>query len=284
MKKIISVLLIALMLVPFAAMSSFAASDAYKATWSFKASVLDAAAKENDDKANFTKGGNTVYTSSNANIQVKPGQVVWVTIHLKTGSSYYADVLSSNIYYSNSIFRSASNYNSVIWNGKGKYTGVCETGANVYATMIDSYKAKGYPASWSDSKKKANEFYFVSSYRDLSVSTAPIANIDEDVVSFPIYVKSDAKAGATGEIFISQDDLRTAKNKTGKFYLSYFENGDYSKTIQYSDKISHDTSKAKLTFTVVSDGSQPSQGGTSFFAKVIDFFKMIIDFIVGLFK
>lgn len=285
MKKILAVLLIVTMLIPFASIGSFAASDAYKATWTLKTSVYNAASSEEADAENFEKGGNTVYDSTKtANVEVKAGQVVWVTIHLKTGSSYYAGDMQNKIYYSNSIFKSA-NENNFFFNDAGKYNKVCNTrmGA-VYTELTKEAKKNGYPSSWSNSKKKANEFYSLIMIPKPG-KTAP-ANVDEDLVSFPIYVKSDAKTGSTGEIFISQDDLRTSKNKTGMFFLSYYEKGDTTKaSVAISDQINHDTSKAKITYTVVAGGSQPQQGGgLSFWQKLVNFFVSIWNFIVGLFK
>ena len=282
MKKILAVLLIVTMLIPFASIGSFAASDAYKATWTLKTSVCNAASSESADAENFEKGGNTVYDSTKTtNVEVKPGQVVWVTIHLKTGSSYYAGDLQGSIYYSNSIFKSA-NYNNFIFNDSGKYNKVCNTRMGAaYSEITAEGKRTGYPSGWSDSKKKANEFYSMIMVPKPG-KTAP-ANVDEDLVSFPIYVKADAKTGSTGEIFISQDDLRSPTNKTGMFFLSYYEKGDTTKaSIAISDKINHDTSKAKITYTVVG-GSQ--QGGElSFWQKLVNFFVSIWNFIVGLFK
>ncbi|MCQ2471266.1 MAG: hypothetical protein MJ147_04430 [Clostridia bacterium] len=288
MKKFLAVLLVVAMLVPFASMGAFAASDSTKATWTLKASVYNAAASEADDKANFTKGGSTVYNSaSTSNIEVKPGQVVWVTIHLKTGSAYYAGEFSANVYYSNNIFASAKKSNYV-WNTKGKYTGICsmQTGAP-FSMITEKNKKAGYPASWSDSQKNSHEFYTAIMIPDVANYKKTVASVDEDIVSYPIYVKSDAKNGATGEIIIPQESLATSTNKTGKFYLNNFVNGDLTKdSVQYSKGVTHDLSKAKITFTVVGGSSDPtpSQGGVSFFQAIINFFKAIAEFFKGLFS
>lgn len=288
MKKILSVLLIVTMLIPFASFGSFAASDAYKATWTLKASVYDAASSEANDKTNFTKGGATVYDSKNtSNVTVKPGQVVWITVHLKTGSSYYAGELSNLVFYTNNIFKSSAKANYV-WNTKGKYTGICTRNGTSYANAVDSFKKNAYPSSWSAAKKSENEFYTIFMYPDVATYSKTVANVDEDLVSFPIYVKSDAKAGSTGEIYITQDILATTSNKTGKFYLNYFENGDLSKnSVTYSKNVTHDTSKAKITFTVAGGSSdpQPAQSGiAAFFAAIANFFKSIVNFFKGLFS
>lgn len=309
MKKILAVLLVVSMLIPVAAINSFAASDAYKATWTLKTSVYNAGASESADKTNFTKGGSTVYNSaSTSNVNVKPGQVVWVTVHLKTGSSYYAGEMENVVFYSNNIFTSSKSSNFV-WNTKGKYTSICEKQANVFSKMSSSYKSKHYPDSWSTSKKNSTEFYYFTMYPN---GAKTVANVDEDLVSFPIYVKSNAAVGSKGEIYICQDDLCTESNTGGFFYLNYYPNGDLSKSpVEYSKNVTHNTSKAKITYTVVSGGSNPSTpstpstpsnpstpstpadpstGGTfdisAIFTAIVNFFKMIINFfssIISLF-
>ncbi len=288
MKKILSVFLAVLVLMSSFAMNSFAAT--HKATWTLKASVYNAASSESADKTNFTKGGSTVYNSaSTSNITVKPGQVVWITVHLKTDSSYYAGEMESLVFYSNSIFSSASNVNFV-WNTSGKYSKLCETAGNVFSKMTSNYKSKHYPDSWNTAKRNENEFYYILMYPK---GTSTVASVDEDLVSFPIYVKSNAAAGSTGSIYISQDDLCTESNKGGYFYLNYYENGDLTKNpVEYSKNVTHDTSKAKITFTVAG-GTTPTPGGntdpavpaadgtfdfTAVFTAIINFFKMVINF------
>ena len=116
MKKLISVLLLAVLLLQATAVGSFAASDAYKATWTLKASVMDAAAKQADDKAAYQNAtGLTVYDSTKSpTVSVYPGQVVWVTMHLKTGASYYVGAMQGLIYYSSGIFESTKQSHKIV--------------------------------------------------------------------------------------------------------------------------------------------------------------------------
>ncbi len=268
MKKFISVIILASILFSAFSFNSFAASDDYKATWNLKASVLDAGADEKTDKANYLKGGSTVYDSKSAkDINVCPGQVVWVTIHVKAGSLYYASNLQDYLYYSKSVFCSAKSDN-FIWNTKGKFTASC--GDYLYGTVYNNPKnPKGFPSSWSDSKKNSYEYYNLIMLRDDLNVTAKISNIDEDLVTFPIYVKKDAKPGTKGEILI--DDMCSDKNPNGKSYLAYYKNGNM-KEEKKCEGTTQDISKAKLTFTVVNNGEQPSQETS--------IFKLILDFIV----
>lgn len=286
MKKLLSILLVVAMIIPFATIGSYAASDSTKATWTLKASVYNAAASESDDIANFKKGGSTVYNSVNtSNIDVKPGQVVWVTIHLKTGSAYYAGEFSANVYYSNSIFTSTKKIGHV-WNTNGKFTSICDPRMGApYSLITEKNRKAGYPASWTDSQKNSHEFYTAIMCPNIASYSKTVANVDEDIVSYPIYVKADAKTGTTGEIIIPQESLATSTNKTGKLYLNNFVNGDLSKdSVQFSKGVTHDLSKAKFTVTVVGgSSSEPAQGGVSFFQSIINLFKAIANFFKGLF-
>lgn len=232
-----------------------AASDAYKATWTLKASVMNpASTKEADKDAYKNTSGKIVYDSKNAPVvSVYPGQVVWVTLRLKTGSSYYPASLQAQIYYTNGIFESTNlaSGKSYIWNRTDKFSKICYQNGAPFAKMTESYKATTYPDSWSDSKKASTEFYSVVMYPDPSVTNQSVANIDEDLVTVPIYVKSNAKAGSTGSVFITDDDMKSKSNPSGNFILSYYENGDMTTSmVSYSDKISFDTSKGEIKFKV----------------------------------
>ena len=255
MKKLLSVLLLVTVLISTFSLGVSAASDAYKATWTLKASVLNPASSKEADRDAYKNASNkTVYDSKNTpTVSVYPGQVVWVTLHLKTGSSYYPASLQAQIYYTNSIFESTTlaGGKSYIWNKTDKFSKICYQNGTPYAKMTDSYKKTGYPDTWSDEKKASNEFYTVVMYPDPGVTNQSVSNIDEDLVTVPIYVKSNAKVGATGSVFITDDDMKSKKNPSGIFILSYFENGDMTTPIiSYSDKISFDTSKSEIKFVV----------------------------------
>ena len=109
MKKIVSVLLVISMLLSLAGVHVYAASADKTATFTLKASVSNASAsgQAQDRKDYLNAAGKTVYKSTDGKtINVYPGQVVWVTLHLKTGSKYYAGDLQAYVYYSTNIFKS----------------------------------------------------------------------------------------------------------------------------------------------------------------------------------
>lgn len=260
MKKITAIFLLVLMLLSTLSIASFAASDAYKATWSLKASVLNASSSSQAaDKNNYLNAPNkTVYTSDDSVIPVYPGQVVWVTMHLKTGSSYYAGSLSAHFFYDNNIFTSTNQSgNCYIWDKSGNYSSICKGYGAPFSKMVDSFKKKNYPDSWSQSKKDSIEFYSVIMYPNVSITTEAVAKVNSDLVTVPVYVKQNAKIGSTGTIFMTKDDMRTPENQTGYFFLGLYKNKDLlgsEKT--YDSKISFDVSAAKLNFVVCSKNAK----------------------------
>ena len=65
MKKVISIILLAVMVMSISCTGAFAASDAYKATWTVKASVMNAASTQQADKTNYINAKNkTVYSGA----------------------------------------------------------------------------------------------------------------------------------------------------------------------------------------------------------------------------
>lgn len=260
MKKIIAIVMLAIMLLSTLSVGAFAFSDAYKATWSLKASVFNASANNQaaDKNVYINAKNKTVYTSDDAAICVYPGQVVWVTMHLATGSSYYAGSLSAHIFYDNNIFASTNQSgNCYIWDKNGNYSGICKGYGAPFSKMVDDFKTKNYPSSWSQSKIKSTEFYSVIMYPDVTVSTETVSKVNSDLVTVPIYVKSNAKVGSTGTIFMTKDDQRTKDNQGGYFFLGLYGSSDIlGKEVTYSDKISFDVSAAKLNFVVCSKSAK----------------------------
>lgn len=253
MKKLIAVVLLAVMLISPFSVGAYAAFGAYSVQWSLKASVMDASANQNTDKDNYSKATNlTVYDSLKkpSAVCVYPGQVVWVTMHIKTGSSFYAGSLQAQIYYTNNIFQSVAKQDSFIWRNSGAYMKNAYYQGTPYAQIHESYR-NNFPENWNQSKRDAHEFYQFIAFPDVKKSTNTVANVNEDIVTVPVYVKKDAKIGSTGSIFITKDDQLTPSNTTGRFFLSYYEKSNLdSKQVKYSNKIDFDTSAAELKFIV----------------------------------
>ncbi len=260
MKKIISVLLVISMLLSLAGMNVYAASADKTATFTFKASVSNASAngQAQDKKDYINSAGKTVYKSTDGKtINVYPGQVVWVTLHLKTGSKYYAGDLQTYVYYSTNIFKSTDQGSGCyIWDAEGKYSGICAHAGAPFSKMTAAAIKDTYPASWSDAQRKAYGFYSVVMYPNPNVTTTVKSSVDDDLVTFPIYVRSDAKAGDKGTIYLPSETVKSESNPYGKFMLSNYANGNILSTnTPYSKDYGFDLSKAKLNFVVVNKTS-----------------------------
>lgn len=255
MKKIISALLVISMLLSLAGVHVFAASADKTATFTFKASVFNASASgQAQDKKDYLNASyKTEYNSTDGKtITVYPGQVVWVTLHLKTGSKYYAGDLQAYVYYSTNVFKSTDQGSGCyIWDTEGKYSGICSHTGAPFSKMTANAIKETYPASWSESQRNAYGFYSVVMYPNPNVTTTVKASVNDDLVTFPIYVRSDAKAGDKGTIYIPSETIKSESNKNAKFMLSNYANGNTLGTnTSYSKDYAIDVSKAKLSFVV----------------------------------
>ncbi len=255
MKKLVSILLIITMIFTLGAVSASAASANKTATWTLKASVANAASSQATDKTNYINATNkTVYDSVNdPTICVYPGQVVWVTVHLKTGSKYYAGDLQAYLYYTNNIFKSTNQSSGCyVWNTSGKYAGICSRTGAPFSKMNSTAVNATYPASWSNAQKSAHELYSIVMYPNPSVTTTVSASIDEDLVTVPIYVKSNAAIGSTGIVYFPQESVCSTANPNEKFMLSnYADKGNtLASNVAYSNDMAFDLTHAKLNFLV----------------------------------
>lgn len=259
MKKIISVFLVISLLFSLAAVNAYAASADKTAAFTLKASVHNASDDQAQDKKNYLNSTNTtVYNSKDGKtINVYPGQVVWVTVHLKTGSKYYAGDLQAYVFYSTNVFKSTDQSTGCyVWDTEGKYSGICTRSGAPFSKMTDKAKKAVYPAGWSDSKKKANEFYSIVMYPNPNITTTVKANVDDDLVTIPIYVKSDAKIGEKGSIYLPSEIVRSSSNTSGIFMLTNYPDGNtLGSNVPFAKDFAIDLSKAKLDFVVCEKNS-----------------------------
>jgi hypothetical protein len=93
-------------------------------------------------------------------------------------------------------------------------------------------------------------------YPNPNITTTVKASVDDDLVTFPIYIKSDAKVGDKGTIYIPSEIIKSTSNTNAKFMLSNYANGNILSTnTSYSKDYAIDVSKAKLNFVVVNKSS-----------------------------
>ena len=228
-KKVLSVVLAITMVLSAVviAASAYAAVTTERNYWSLKAEVYDAtdgAAQEAIDSGLEDTAGATTspvttkqqadlkaydnvtsrtFYNSNDTIYVKPGQVVWVTVHLKTTEDNHPSVIQGQYYYSTNIFTATTIRGG---NGAAKYS---TTGK--WSEYVSTKDCASWALLTKNNRKKyigtvvdENEFHvynFATTANRGLVSDIFYA-LDEDLFAMPIYVKPTATVGSTGKIFI----------------------------------------------------------------------------------
>ena len=228
-KKVLSVVLAITMVLSAVviAASAYAAVTTERNYWSLKAEVYDAtdgAAQEAIDSGLEDTAGATTspvttkqqadlkaydnvtsrtFYNSNDTIYVKPGQVVWVTVHLKTTEDNHPSVIQGQYYYSTNIFTATTIRGG---NGAAKYS---TTGK--WSEYVSTKDCASWALLTKNNRKKyistvvnENEFHvynFATTANRGLVSNIFYA-LDEDLFAMPIYVKPTATVGSTGKIFI----------------------------------------------------------------------------------
>ena len=228
-KKVLSVVLAITMVLSAVviAASAYAAVTTERNYWSLKAEVYDAtdgAAQEAIDSGLEDTAGATTspvttkqqadlkaydnvtsrtFYNSNDTIYVKPGQVVWVTVHLKTTEDNHPSVIQGQYYYSTNIFTATTIRGG---NGAAKYS---TTGK--WSEYVSTKDCASWALLTKNNRKKyigtvvdENEFhvYNFATTANRGVVSDIFYALDEDLFAMPIYVKPTATVGSTGKIFI----------------------------------------------------------------------------------
>ena len=228
-KKVLSVVLAITMVLSAVviAASAYAAVTTERNYWSLKAEVYDAtdgAAQEAIDSGLEDTAGATTspvttkqqadlkaydnvtsrtFYNSNDTIYVKPGQVVWVTVHLKTTEDNHPSVIQGQYYYSTNIFTATTirgGNGAAKYSTTGKWSEYVSTKDCASWALLTKNNRKKYISTVVD----ANEFHvynFATTANRGLVSNIFYA-LDEDLFAMPIYVKPTATVGSTGKIFI----------------------------------------------------------------------------------
>ena len=237
-RKVLSVVLSVLLILGtvIVAVSAYEDPTTEKASFSLKAEVFDATegaleenaglngenvglpstqkaatfATENKDVTAYKKVTNHNYQTGTASdpIQVKPGQIVWVTMDISTNEDCYPYVITEFAYYSANMFLS---------------TCVKPTTATVKRSdsVFQSYNDSWTPNFWSymsDSYRQRITNAVGSDYHGIIIAGYPngdeaaggdygmVMPLNEELAVFPLYVKADAAVGTTGTVFMNADD------------------------------------------------------------------------------
>ena len=228
-KKVLSVVLAITMVLSAVviAASAYAAVTTERNYWSLKAEVYDAtdgAAQEAIDSGLEDTAGATTspvttkqqadlkaydnvtsrtFYNSNDTIYVKPGQVVWVTVHLKTTEDNHPSVIQGQYYYSTNIFTATTirgGNGAAKYSTTGKWSEYVSTKDCASWALLTKNNRKKYIGTVVD-EKEFHVYNFATTANRGLVSDIFYA-LDEDLFAMPIYVKPTATVGSTGKIFI----------------------------------------------------------------------------------
>lgn len=201
--------------------------------------------KAGDNATAFQDGSNV--------IEVKPGQVVWVTTHLKSVGGVYPDAIQGQVFYDTTMFISTAMLSSAcyVWNPDNeiyKYSNTTLSGGGTYGRVLMDYRAEYTPSDIDDAKYNQYTWFAAvdvnAVYNDMEIVKAQ----NSDLVTFPIYVRPDVPAGYEGKIF-----THSYHKLVGSYYPSTEYSGDagdaYETPIAYGPEM-FDLTNAVLTFKV----------------------------------
>ena len=272
-KKVLSIILAVVLVIGTVVVAATAAEDHGTATWTFYASVMDSnggaeealasgaeatpgvnvttamTKQQRADKAAFTKATDLEVYNSNDTIYVKPGQVVWVTVHLKTQDVPNPATIQSQFYYSTNIFTCTTALFSQVgvWNTSGVWAEYVDKKDGTSFARQDAGNRKTLkPSVWTDEQRAAYNTYNIFTFADLGKAVDEVFYpLDEYIIKLPVYVRPDAQTGAKGTIFMTKDAPFT-------MVVGY---PDFWDSSVYYNASTHDISAATLNFVV---GEKPA--------------------------
>ena len=273
-KKVLSIILAVVLVIGTVVVAATAAEDHGTATWTFYASVMDSnggaeealasgaeatpgvsvttamTKQQRADKVAFTKATNLEVYNSNDTIYVKPGQVVWVTVHLKTQDVPNPATIQSQFYYSTNIFTCTTALFSQVgvWNTSGVWAEYVDKKDGTSFARQDAGNRKTLkPSVWTDEQRAAYNTYNIFTFADLGKAVDEVFYpLDEYIIKLPVYVRPDAQTGAKGTIFMTKDAPFT-------MVVGY---PDFWDSSVYYNASTHDISAATLNFVV---GEKPGE-------------------------
>ena len=273
-KKVLSIILAVVLVIGTVVVAATAAEDHGTATWTFYASVMDSnggaeealasgaeatpgvsvttamTKQQRADKIAFTKATDLEVYDSNDTIYVKPGQVVWVTVHLKTEDVPNPATIQSQFYYSTNIFTCTTALFSQVgvWNTSGVWAEYVDKKDGTSFARQDAGNRKTLkPSVWTDEQRAAYNTYNIFTFADLGKAADEcFYPLDEYIIKLPVYVRPDAQTGATGTIFMTKDAPFT-------MVVGY---PDFWDSSVYYNASTHDISAATLNFVV---GEKPGE-------------------------
>lgn len=227
-KKVLSIVLAVMMILSTMVIAVSAAADDVSYTWTLSAEVYNATGAAEAKASGYEETPNTkaptlteqkkdvnaykaleehTYADPSETIYVQAGQVVWITLHVKSTGGSYVSALENCLYYTKNLFYSCTNTLSgcMVVNPDSTwaaYDCMSWTTGNTWARMNAAGRKK-YVTNLGMSTDTYHAYYLFGKPSDpAALDGVMVADIDDDFISFPIYVDPDAALGTTGQIFL----------------------------------------------------------------------------------
>ncbi len=208
-----------------------------------------------DVKTYKSNVSNLTYHTGTTPIEVKPGDMIWITTHIKSSDNLYPVSTVQTWLYDSNMFRTlVGTIGQVMYKNSSSTMLTCakdEVLGTTWARMPLTNR-QGLYDSFTELTTAEKELYhfqnatiaFNANYMndELFGETVPV---DEDIYAIPVYVSSEAQPGQTGKIFMSP--------ATSKAVACEDSEGDYLDDCFTIPASGHDLTNTVLNFVVVGD-------------------------------
>lgn len=218
--------------------------------------------KQTTDINTYKSTGSTLaYYDSDDTIVVNPGDMIWITTHMKSTGGVYPDAVQGQVFYDTGMFTTVAALvtNAYIWNANNeiyKHSNSTLSGGVIYGRATQDFRDEYTPADFSaDENAKYNQYTWFTCVDPSAVMANEeypemVAAQNSDLVTFPVYVRTDAQPGQTGKIFTYNYAKLSGTYLPASDYSAEFGMGDiYESPIGYGPEM-FDLSAATLNFVV----------------------------------
>ncbi len=202
------------------------------------------------------------YYDSDDVIEVKPGQMIWITTHVRSEGAYYPFSLMGNVFYDTDVFTTVAMtaVQCFQWNANNEIYGYSNTTlsqGNIWGRITtEQLRATYYPTDWTDAQKTEFHYYPWFTSMDITQIDATLGYVppsNSDLVTVPFYVRSDAPVGATATIFTPDYEGVNGSRYPETEYTEGLGGDIYDTQMINFRNEAVDFSGATLTFKVVGD-------------------------------
>ena len=218
--------------------------------------------KQTTDINTYKSSGSTLaYHDSSEVITVNPGDMIWITTSLKSVGGVYPDAVQGQVFYDTEMFTTVAALvtNAYIWNANNeiyKHSNSTLSGGVIYGRATQDFRDEYTPSDFTDEENALYNQYTWFTCVDPSAVMANeefpemVAAQNSDLVTFPVYVRTDAKPGQTGKIFTYDYAKLSGTYLPASDYSAEYDMGDiYESPIGYGPEM-FDLSAATLNFVV----------------------------------